>query len=82
MGQSYRNNLMAVRLTLGLLPTQLAEFADIDVKTYRKAEQGKRVGPGTYVKIFKAINRQADSPGYTWDKVFLSIPNPMEMVKI
>lgn len=44
-------NVQATRLKLGLTQEQLAKLADVDVKTIRKAEQGKRLDLGTLTRV-------------------------------
>jgi len=47
--------LQAARLGRGLTQEQLATLADVDVKTVRKAEQGKRLDLGTLTRLAFAL---------------------------
>jgi transcriptional regulator with XRE-family HTH domain len=50
--------LQAVRVTRALTQEQLATLADVDVKTVRKAEQGKRLDVGTLARLALALGTE------------------------
>ncbi|GEM_PF-3147684 len=50
--------IQKVRLSCGLTQEQLAKNADVDVKTVRKAEQGKRLDLGTLTRLARALGTE------------------------
>jgi transcriptional regulator with XRE-family HTH domain len=46
---------LLARTKLGLTQDQLAVLADVDVKTVRKAEHGKRLDLGTLTRLAHAL---------------------------
>jgi transcriptional regulator with XRE-family HTH domain len=50
------DQLQAARASRGLTQEQLAALADVDVKTVRKAEQGKRLDLGTLTRLAFALD--------------------------
>jgi transcriptional regulator with XRE-family HTH domain len=51
-----RDQLHAARVSRGLTQEQLATLAGVDVKTVRKAEQGKRLDVGSLVRLALALD--------------------------
>lgn len=49
---------MSARVEPGLTQEQLAALADVDVKTVRKAEQGKRLDLGTLTRLAFALDTE------------------------
>jgi transcriptional regulator with XRE-family HTH domain len=53
--KSNREQIRAARISRGLTQEQLAALAELDVKTVRKAEQGKRLDLGSLTRLAHAL---------------------------